>query len=87
MGRPGAEVGVEEVEVLLRFFVEEDLLGDAMAFDWASRRRSIDGGVTGWPSTYPGQARRERNANHASFTRCVTCHIVTLFGLLFIVGS
>ena len=43
MGRAGAEVGVVEAEVLIRPFVEEDRLGDAMAFAWARRRRSIDG--------------------------------------------
>jgi hypothetical protein len=43
MGRAGVEVEEVEVEVLIRF-VEEDRLGDAMAFAWARRRRSIDGG-------------------------------------------
>ena len=42
MGRAGAEVEEVEVEALIRRLVEEeDRFGDAMAFAWARRRRSM----------------------------------------------
>lgn len=63
LGVMGAEVGVEEAEVLIRIF--EDRRGEAMAFAWARRRRSIE---------YVGQSQARANANLASFTRSVTCH-------------
>lgn len=73
LGVTGAEVGVEEAEVLIRIF--EDRRGDAMAFAWARRRRSID--VRG---AEPGESEREPRAFHAF------CHVSRL-GELFFVGT
>ena len=72
MGRAGAEVGVVEAEVLVRLFVEEDLLGDAMAFAWARRRRSIDGGVAGRPEQVTQGRPGERGTRTTRLSRVVS---------------
>lgn len=64
LGVVGAEVGVEEVEVLIRIF--EDRRGEAIAFAWARRRRSIE---------YVGKARRERTRT-SRLSR--VCHVSRL---------
>jgi hypothetical protein len=73
VGRAGAEVGVEEVEVLVRIF--EDRRGDAIAFAWARRRRSIE---------YVGRARQERTRT-SRLSRVLSR--VTPIGELFFVGT
>ena len=59
MGRAGAEVEEVEVEALIRRLVEEeDRFGDAMAFAWARRRRSM--GQPVGQSKYAGAGPDER---------------------------